>query len=1123
MGDRPSVTIEGTAPGSEARDGDRSLQSQDTVAADDRPAGDHAVVVVRLADADPHRYVVLQEFARGGLGRILRVEDRRLGRVVAIKQMLHEGGSLRARFTREATITARLAHPAIVPVHDVGRWPSSGEPFYSMKLVSGRSLREVVDGARTLDERLALVPNVIAVADAIAYAHSEGVIHRDLKPDNVLVGAFGETVVIDWGIAKDLQRAAAGDDEITAAGAILGTPHYMPPEQAEGRPVDERADVYALGALLYDVLTGAPPFAGVPSREVLAALRRGEGPPPVTEREREIPPDLATVVQKAMSRSPEGRYPSARELAEDLRRFQTGRLVSAHQYGRWTLFTRWLRRYRAPVSVAAVALLVLAVVGVVSVERVIAERNVARRRTEQLLLTQARGALERDPTEALAWLSTYPDDGEGWGEVRSLAMDAVARGVARHVPPPRGFFAFTADGRGFIGARDAATLEIRDVERGLVTTRLPYRGRVDRVLAAPDGRTLAVVNAGGSAVTLYDTTSGATRVLPAHRVPIVAAAISPDGRWVASGSDDGSLQLWPIGGGEGRALQGNEGAIFGVAFSRDGRWLISLAAEPTGARLFQVDGDQQRAVARGLDRFAGAVSPDGSLVAFAQRDGGVSLWSASTGERVRELGAHRGKANDVAFSPDGRWVASGGDDGLVSLWPVAGGERRRLSGHAAAVESLAFSPDGRWLVSGSADGEARLWQVDGDEERVLGRSPGRIIRLTFSPDGTRVASEIAAAGEGHEARIWDVSVAHTRVLRGHEGVVFHAVFSPDGRTVATASEDGTIRLWDVATGGSRKLSGHRDLVYRVAFSPDGSKLASASFDRTARLWSPGACAAPSCAEERVLAGHEGRVSMLAFSPDGRRLATASADATVRLWDAASGEARVLRGHARDVANVAFSPDGKLLASVGTDAEIRLWDVATGASRSLSGHGAQVHKVLFSGDGRRLFTASADQTIRRWDVATGAARILIEHLADPVLALSPDDRVLAVSGDGGRVLLVDPETGSERRIGGHQGLVYRLAFGPDGATLASAGRDHAVRLWSVARGTLDAVYRHDAEVSFIAFSPDGRWLTAAGAVDTARILLVASHAEVPTTRPLLRSWMSGLSTAALDAEQHLVSP
>jgi tetratricopeptide (TPR) repeat protein len=335
-----------------------------------------------LPKGDPTRYVRLGEIARGGLGRIVRAHDLHLDRQVAIKESLVEGAG-HARFTREALITARLQHPAIVPVHEAARWPS-GEPYYAMKLVTGRPLDEVIAQARSFDERLALLPNVIAVADAIAYAHGARVIHRDLKPANVLVGAYGETVVIDWGMAKDLgapddptspSGTGEGSGGLTVSGSVMGTPAYMPPEQAEGKLVNEGADVYALGALLYHVLTGQMPYQGA---NILTQVLAGP-PPPVQARQANIPPDLATIVSRAMARQVSDRYPSARDLAEDLRRFQTGQLVAAHRYSRSTRIRRWLRRQRAPVAVAAVMLAALVTVGVVSLGRILDERSRANR------------------------------------------------------------------------------------------------------------------------------------------------------------------------------------------------------------------------------------------------------------------------------------------------------------------------------------------------------------------------------------------------------------------------------------------------------------------------------------------------------------------------------------------------------------------------------------------------------------------------------------------------------------------------------------------------------------------------------------------------------------------------
>ncbi|MBA2538895.1 MAG: serine/threonine protein kinase, partial [Deltaproteobacteria bacterium] len=326
----------------------------------------------QLTIVDQANYTMLGEFARGGLGRIVRARDKRTGRLVAIKEMLGSSSDIAKRFMREALLTANLQHPAIVPVYELGKW-ANDEPFYAMKLVDGSSFEDVLAKAKTLEQRLALLPTLVAVADALAYAHAEKIIHRDLKPANVLVGKFGETVVIDWGLAKRLTdvedddafaptvtplptQAAEGQ---TLAGSVMGTPAYMPPEQARGDDLDPRADVYALGAILYHLLSGAAPYTTLRPKTVGELLRLVDsGPPPRLEADT-APADLIAIVDKAMARDPADRYPTAKELAEDLRRFTTGQLVGAHSYDRWTLIKRWLRRNRAAVTVAAVLLAIL--------------------------------------------------------------------------------------------------------------------------------------------------------------------------------------------------------------------------------------------------------------------------------------------------------------------------------------------------------------------------------------------------------------------------------------------------------------------------------------------------------------------------------------------------------------------------------------------------------------------------------------------------------------------------------------------------------------------------------------------------------------------------------------------
>ncbi len=354
-----------------------------------------------LPEIQLHCYSTGTEVARGGMGRILTARDQRLNRHVAIKELLHPSPDQILRFHREALITARLQHPSIVPIYEAGTWPD-GTPFFAMKWVAGMPLDRVIADAASFEARLALLPRIAAAADAIAYAHSQRIVHRDLKPANVLIGDYGETVVIDWGLAKDLDadesvslpvtpsKQAPLDDSrsisLTIAGAVMGTPAYMAPEQARGESVGQPADVFALGAMLYHVLAGRPPYDARTGDEVIAAAAIGNVVP-LRSREKRIPPELITIVERAMARDVANRYPSAREFSEELRRFLTGQLVDAHRYTAAQRATRFIRKHRAVLAISVVALIALSIGSVVAIRRVVAARNSAE---DQRALAMAR-------------------------------------------------------------------------------------------------------------------------------------------------------------------------------------------------------------------------------------------------------------------------------------------------------------------------------------------------------------------------------------------------------------------------------------------------------------------------------------------------------------------------------------------------------------------------------------------------------------------------------------------------------------------------------------------------------------------------------------------------------------
>jgi len=766
-------------------DTDRDAREETPTSPDAGGGGDD----LPLQEVSPSAYHRGMELARGGMGRIVVARDRRLRRWVAVKELLDREGLDARRFEREALITARLQHPSIVRVYEAGHWPS-GEPFYVMEMVRGQSLDHVLAEKRGLDERLTLLPNVVAACEALAYAHAQRIIHRDLKPGNILIGKFGETVVIDWGLAKDLaaapesddsrpaprRRAASSDSEqLTIAGAVMGTPSYMPPEQARGDVVDERADVYALGAILYAVLAGRPPYRGRSSQEVLDEVLT-TAPPPVAAHVQGVAPELLTIVGRAMAREPADRYPTAGELAADLRRFLTGQLVASHHYTRAQRLRRFIRRHRGVVSVSAAALLALSATGIVSFQRVSrardrlaealavaeqarreadAERNRAILRADELTLAQARAALDRDPSMTVAWAKELATDSNAFSRAIPLAEEAVRRGVARV----------------FAGHGDD----------------------IDHVAFSPDGATVAS-GADDHTVRLWSVASGAGRILVKHNAKVHAIAFSPDGQWLASGSVDKTLRLTRVASGEGHEVALLDGTVRAVTFSPDGKQLAAAAG--FSVRVYDV-GDRGAAlrytVTHGKVTREATFSPDGKLLATAGEDGKVGLFDAASG-RGRLLGGHQQIVRLVRFSPDSTVLASAGEDGQVRLWNPADGSSRVLAGHTDAVKGVAFSPDGAWLVSAGQDHQVRLWSVARGAGRLVGEHDAGVKAVLFSPTG----EAFATAGSDRVIRLWDARTGkEARTLRGHDAAVKSLSWSGDGKLLASSSDDDTVRLWSL--------------------------------------------------------------------------------------------------------------------------------------------------------------------------------------------------------------------------------------------------------------------------------------------------------------------------------------
>ena len=1015
-------------------------------------------------------YEILRELARGGMGVVFEARQVSLNRKVALKMIL--AGQLAnqidvKRFHTEAEAAANLDHPGIVPVFEVGE--HEGQHYFSMGFVEGQSLSQrLAEGPLPAREAAALV---VKVAEAIEFAHQRGVIHRDLKPANILLDKNGNPRVTDFGLAKKVQ----GDSGLTGSGQIMGTPSYMPPEQAGGKrgEVGPAADVYALGATLYALVTGRPPFqAATPMDTIIQVI--SDEPVPPRRLNPSISRDVETICVKCLEKDPARRYTSAAALAEELGRFLAGEPIVARPVGRAERAWRWCRR-KPVLAAMALALAVATLAGLSGIvwqwSRAETERGIAQVERDEAKRQSVIAVNERNEAE----------------KQRALAVEREAA--------TRSLLYASRMNLALRSWQDKRVEEVLDY----LTSQVPKPGQSD--LRGPEWHLL-------------------WRLCHAELKTIPLAPAFEPGRARA-----GLVSLTP--GHTRLSADGRQMAIASPPFDQ-----VVILDCLTGQPAARLNTPMAKATAKGLPdipRGIRAVLPlPGDRVAISTDDE-VSIRDTKTNRILWKATGHTGSVTALALGGvDNKYLVTGSrtQNLLLTVWDVSKGKAietvRELDARGVVVDACcALSPAGDRLAGAVTGERLRVWQIPGG--RILyttGQIAGRVTGIAFSSDGKTIAVassdgtvSLRDAASGEPKAVWRAQAEETAGINSLDRFITLA-FSPDSKRILIGSRDATVQVCDVATGHLQQtFKGHTGAIAAVAFLPN-EQILSVSIDGTMKLWPD-----YGGVEASVLKRHSMQVSAIAFSPDGRWLASGSLagyseKANVKLWNAMTGSfVRQFAGHNGAIQALAFSPDSRQLASASMDKTVKVWDITTGQLvKSLTDFRKFVDDVAFLSDRKRLLTRCFDE-VRIWSMDTGLSQ------AKP---LQVSGWNTAVSADGNWLASIDPYSlvapaGARHRISmsvhdlRHDDEVRKLTYeasddeatialglSADGNLLADGRANGTVAVWNVGTGKVQTTWKYRVlPMTRPAFSPDARRLLTLSLDGKLKLWDVASGQEVYT--------------------------
>lgn len=996
----------------------------------------------------PWKYEIKDELGRGGIGRVLVAFDDKIGREIALKELIKtdnpgkiaalNDSKLKAdeiRFLREAKVTGQLEHPGIVPVYEIGRKPD-GNHYYTMKLVRGVTLAQAIHDAGTLPNRLRLLPHFRDICNAIAYSHSRGVIHRDLKPDNIMIGEFGETVVLDWGLAKVKGETDENETELreeltllkvehigrTARGKAIGTPAYMPPEQAKGEiaEIDERSDIYSLGAVLYEILTGHPPFKGRDIKETLEMVKK-EFPVEIKIYEPEAPLDLCAVVSKTLTPVKSDRYQSAIEIAREIENFMSGGKVTAYEYSSWELFKRFIIKNRALSGLIGIFAMVLFIGSLI-------------------ILYAYRESVKNERTAHLNLSLGYLEYAEKLIKEKNFAGASVFSAASLYHNPfnPKSPWKYPVS---FISENvDESSQQLLSIQSVLYLSNVhqndafksdvalvPFDAR--DIAVSPDGSMIAVAGKKKEIYVYFATTGKIKFVLEGHKDEVSALEFSPDGKYLASGSYDRTLNLWDAK--EGilmRSIHAPNGEIYTISFSPDS---TRIAFGGTEKNLWVVNIRELQLKAEKIFQGESSIraadwSPDGTMIVVSESSGRINL--LKEGAVVEVFKDHREPVISVRFMKDNVHFISTGYDKKLLIWNINEQVPVSILEHWDAFFHLDISVDGSFAAASTRDGIIKLINLKTLQVAELRGHEGSVFSASFMPMGDSIVS----IGEDRFIKSWKTDIKkQVFTFRGHSTYIPSLSYSSDGRYLASSSWDSTIKLWNVSAESLHSSFGSRKIVsYSIAFSPDGQYIVSGDSDGILRIWNP-----QNGKMLSAMTGHTDQISSLAFSSDGRFIVSGSKDRSVRIWDINRQKSVSIMKHLTPVNSVAVSKGG-IVASGGRNGEFNLWNLPEGKNLfSTKGVSKTILSVAFSPDGKFAVTSTEDGKIYKWDVGSKKSLAVLSGHNGPANAVvySPDGALFASIGK--EVILWDSKTNEKVQVIDLQYNGYSAAFESDGKYFA----------------------------------------------------------------------------------------